>query len=248
MPKSSKRSKSSSKDRKKEKSKTPKREEPVEEVVEEVVETPVVEKTKSDKKKKSKTTTPAPEVSTETVSEAVTETSADGKRQRRVVTKESVLEDFDQFLQEVEAEIAALREPDAKKNKNTGARFARLVSKRVKGLRADANRVMRNRKQSNRPKNTSSGFMKPVQISSEMSKFTGWEPDVPRSRVDVTKFLCEYIKEKDLQNPEDRRIIRPDNTLNALIKLKGEDLDKPLTYYTMQRGIQHHFTNVGLDA
>ena len=120
----------------------------------------------------------------------------------------------------------------------------RALGKRVKGIRNDASRVMKTRKQSTRPKNTSSGFMKPVQISSEMAKFTGWEPDVPRSRVDVTKYLCQYIRDHDLQNPEDRRIIRPDNQLKTLLNLQNQDNEKnPLTYYSLQKSIQHHFTN-----
>jgi upstream activation factor subunit UAF30 len=252
MPKASKRSKSSTKDRSKkdkseksEKTKPSKKEEEIieveEEVVEEeVVETPVVT-TKVKKDKKTAVTSDA--VSTETVDESkTTEVEVDGKRQRRVVTKESVLDDFDQLLKEVEAEIEALRNPDAKKTKSKGVKFIRMVGKRVKGIRNDAGRVMRTRKASTRPKNTSSGFMKPVQISQEMAKFTGWEPDVPRSRVDVTKYLCQYIREKDLQNPADRRIIRPDSELKSLLKLQDESKD-PLTYYSLQKSIQHHFTS-----
>jgi len=252
MPKASKRSKSSTKDRSKkeksaksEKTKPSKKEEEIieevvveEEVVEEEVdeEVPIVEKkVKKDKKAVVEETT------TETVEEA-SPTEVDVKRQRRVVTKESVLDDFDQLLKEVEAEIEALRNPDAKKTKSKGVKFIRMVGKRVKGIRNDAGRVMRTRKASTRPKNTSSGFMKPVQISQEMAKFTGWEPDVPRSRVDVTKYLCQYIREKDLQNPADRRIIRPDSELKSLLKLQDES-KHPLTYYSLQKSIQHHFTN-----
>jgi chromatin remodeling complex protein RSC6 len=247
MPKASKRSKSSSKDRsKKDKSKSSRKEEVVEEVVEEVIDKQVekpVEKTVTEKKpKKEKKDTVEKTASAEaTTSEPV---EGDGKRQRRVVTKESVLEDFDQLLKDVEAEVEALRNTDAKKTKSKGVKFMRAVGKRVKGLRNDASRMMKTRKQSTRPKNTSSGFMKPVQISSEMAKFTGWEPDVPRSRVDVTKYLCQYIRENDLQNPEDRRIIRPDSQLKSLLNLQGQDSEKnPLTYYSLQKSIQHHFTN-----
>jgi len=272
MPKANKRSKSSSKDRsKKEKSdklKTSKPEDIIEKVVEEVVdeiieevvveEVPVLEKKqkskKSSKSAKGADATPAKAVVADAgdaadapaVEDADTPTvdtvTVDGKRQRRVVTKESVLEDFDLLLKEIETEVEALRNPDAKKTKSKGVKFTRMVGKRVKGLRNDAGRVMRTRKVSTRPKNTSSGFMKPVQISSEMADFTGWEPDVPRSRVDVTKYLCQYIREHDLQNPEDRRIIRPDSQLKSLLKLQDSEKN-PLTYYSLQKSIQHHFTN-----
>ena len=127
MPKASKRSKSSSKDRSKkdrsEKSKTSKKDELVEEVVEEVPVTtqPVVEKKKKDKKataSETKDVKPESENVTADKSESADgEVSVDGKRQRRVVTKESVLEDFDQLLKDVEAEVEALRNPDSKKTK-----------------------------------------------------------------------------------------------------------------------------------
>ena len=85
--------------------------------------------------------------------------------------------------------------------------------------------------------------MKPVQLSKEMAQFTGWDPTELKSRLDVTKYICEYIKEKQLQNPEDRRIIKPDNKLQNLLKLTGNSDEPPLTYYTLQKNIQHHFTS-----
>ena len=82
--------------------------------------------------------------------------------------------------------------------------------------------------------------MKPVSLSKEMCKFTGWEKDCPKSRVDVTKFICKYIREKELQNPSDRRIILPDDKLKKLLSIDGSESD-PLTYYSLQKKIQHHF-------
>ena len=225
MPKASKRSKSNNKERSK---KEPK----------EVKETKKITEPKKATKVKEEKPIEQPTV-------AEPETVEDGtKRQRRVVTRDSILEDFDSLLGSLGEEIEALRSADPKTKKTKGVKFLRTVVKQVKGLRGDAARVMRARKQSNRPKNTSSGFMKPVQISGEMAKFTGWEPDVPRSRVDVTKYLCQYIREKDLQNPSDRRIIKPDGPLTQLLNLKDVDTEKnPLTYYSLQKSIQHHFKN-----
>ena len=242
MPKQNKRSKSSARDAKKKERKDKKdKPEPVkEDIVEEtIVETPIKES------KKNRTKESTPEV-TETV-EDTTEVTENGKRQRRVVTKESVLTDFETLLSDLEREIESLRDTnakDTKARKAKGVKFLKSVTKNIKTLRNDASRVMRTRKQSTRPKNTSSGFMKPVQISPEMAKFTGWEPDVPRSRVDVTKYLCQYIRENDLQNPEDRRIIRPDSQLKTLLNIKDGSKD-PLTYYSLQQSIQHHFPGNG---
>jgi hypothetical protein len=67
-----------------------------------------------------------------------------------------------------------------------------------------------------------------------------------RSRVEVTKFICDYIKSNNLQNPQDRRQIVPDSKLCKLLDFKpvkdGKDKDgKALTYYYLQQKIQPHF-------
>jgi len=56
------------------------------------------------------------------------------------------------------------------------------------------------------------------------------------SRVDVTKAICNYVKEKNLQNPADRRQFTPDEKLATLLGVK-----EVITYYTLQKHIQKHF-------
>jgi len=85
-----------------------------------------------------------------------------------------------------------------------------------------------------------SGFMSPVRISREMSMLAGWDPSELKSRVDVTKFICNYVKDRDLQNPEDRRQILPDHQLTRLLNYNRNN-DGPLTYFSLQRKIQPHF-------
>jgi len=161
------------------------------------------------------------------------------KRTRRVVDRESVVRDFDNLLQTLEDHVEQLRSTDAKSRKNTGVKFVKSLTKSLRTLKKDTEKAMKMKRKTNRAKNTTSGFMKPVKISDEMIKFTGWDADAPKSRVDVTKFICNYIKEKDLQKPEDRRVILPDAKLKKILKHEeGENL----TYYSLQKKIQHHFT------
>ena len=162
------------------------------------------------------------------------------RRTRRVIDRESILRDFDAVLKAIDDEVQDLRSSDTKSRKTTGVKFLRSTSKTLRTLRSDAARVIKQRKPSTRPRNTTSGFMKPVSLSREMCKFTGWEKDCPKSRVDVTKFICKYIREKELQNPSDRRIILPDDKLKKLLSIDGSESD-PLTYYSLQKKIQHHF-------
>ena len=88
-------------------------------------------------------------------------------------------------------------------------------------------------------KNVNSGFLKPVLLSKEMSDFIGTKQNELKSRVDVTKFLCKYIKDNQLQDEKDRRCILPNKALKALLNYK--DTEKPLTYYRIQTYIKHHF-------
>jgi chromatin remodeling complex protein RSC6 len=100
------------------------------------------------------------------------------------------------------------------------------------------------KKVTTRRNNTNSGFLKPVQISKELAKFTGWDQNELRSRVDVTKYICNYIKEKNLQDPADKRNIRveDDGNLKKLLKYDGKD-KKPLTYYRLQTYLKGHFNS-----
>ena len=88
--------------------------------------------------------------------------------------------------------------------------------------------------------NVNSGFLKQVAISKEMAKFIGCSSSELKSRVDVTKHICAYIKENNLQNPKDKREILPDAKLKKLLRV--EKGDAPLTYYRVQSKLKPHFS------
>lgn len=88
-----------------------------------------------------------------------------------------------------------------------------------------------------------SGFQKPVQISAEVAKFTGWDVSEPKARVEVTNFVCEYIKKHSLQSPTDKRIIVADQKLSQLLEYDASR-DGDLTYATIQKLLAKHYTAV----
>lgn len=183
------------------------------------------------KSKKTKVVEVVPEVVPEP--EVIEETPT--TKQRKVVDRDSVLEDFDSLIAAVEAEIESLRQ----NSKGTGnVKFLRSLNKNIKVLRTHTSRVMK-KKKTERKNTTTSGFLKPVTISSEMAKFTGWDAKDPRSRVEVTKYICDYIKEHDLQNPSDRREIRPDAKLQKLLGVSNDGT--ALKYYSLQTHLKKHF-------
>lgn len=58
-----------------------------------------------------------------------------------------------------------------------------------------------------------SAFMRPVQLSSELTVVVG---QGPMPRTEVTKRLWDYIKKHNLQDPNNKRNIRPDEKLSKL--------------------------------
>ena len=162
------------------------------------------------------------------------------KRTKRVVDKDSILTDFDSLLTTIESQMSTLREAKAKCP--IAIKDLRGLQKQVRQLKTDVNRQIRNKRKPSGERSVNSGFMKPVGVSKEMCKFAKWQEGELHSRVDVTKFICGYVKENDLQNPKDRRQIIADNKLRGLLKLSSTDKE-PLTYYSLQRHIQQHFVS-----
>lgn len=69
-----------------------------------------------------------------------------------------------------------------------------------------------------RNQNQNSGLLKPVIISEEMARFANWRKDELHSRVDVTKVICVYVKNRQLQEPTNKKTILPDESLKNLLR------------------------------
>ena len=82
-----------------------------------------------------------------------------------------------------------------------------------------------------------SALTRPLKISSELLSFLGMSPGTLMSRVEVNKGLMSYVKENDLQNPEDRRLVIPDKKLNILL---GYPDDK-VRLVGMSKFLKRHF-------
>jgi chromatin remodeling complex protein RSC6 len=118
----------------------------------------------------------------------------------------------------------------------------------------------------------STGFAEPVVVSDELYAFllktkatmkdTTFTPSsqeeydnwpripvktgIPVARTDVTSHLSKYIKEHNLQNPNERREIVPDAALKKLFSepvenSKSDPSKKVYTYLKLQTYVNHHF-------
>jgi upstream activation factor subunit UAF30 len=120
--------------------------------------------------------------------------------------------------------------------------LSKLLKDLEKGLKKAKNKAQKLGKSrgNSQPSGNQSGFQKPVHISAEVAAFTGWNVDEPRARVDVTNFICEYIKANKLQDPKDGRVILADEKLSNLLQYSA-DRDGKLTYATIQRLLAKHY-------
>jgi len=83
-----------------------------------------------------------------------------------------------------------------------------------------------------------SGFAKPTKISEELCKFMLKDEGTEVARTEVTQFIIKYISENKLQNPENRKIIVPDEPLSELLGIKD---DEEVNYFNLQKFMNKHF-------
>ena len=116
----------------------------------------------------------------------------------------------------------------------------------LKTLRRDVVRVVKkNTKRKRTPltdeekaKRAPSGFAKPTLISDQLCTFLGKPVGSQVARTEVTKFLASYIKEHQLQDTQNKKVIVPDANLEALLNC---DKSTELTYFTIQKYMKDHF-------
>ena len=77
-------------------------------------------------------------------------------------------------------------------------------------------------------------FMKPMTISSELSKIVGKGP-LPRTQ--VVKKIWDYIKKHKRQAPDDKRNIIPDEKLAKVFGSK-----KAINMFEMQKKLNQHLS------
>merc|ERR1711892_182742 len=61
-----------------------------------------------------------------------------------------------------------------------------------------------------------SGLTKPLKLSAELATLVGAKKDEKLSRPEVVKRLWAYIKEKKLQDPENKQFFKPDKIMEPI--------------------------------
>ena len=131
------------------------------------------------------------------------------------------LQSFRTMANELMADVRKLQ-----KNVNKNIKDSKKKQKRKRNLNPDVKRAP-------------SGFAKPTKISDSLCNFLGVPSGTEMARTEVTKYLTKYIKEHQLQDQANKRIINCDSKLTSLLNVKPTD--DAVTYFNLQRFMKPHF-------
>ena len=108
----------------------------------------------------------------------------------------------------------------------------KTVKKEIKQHKRDAT------KKQSKGNRKPSGFAEAAPISNDLCDFMGKNHGTNMARTEVTKFICNYIRQNSLANNENKREIKPDNKLKSLL---GTEDGTIITYFNIQRYMNKHF-------
>lgn len=108
----------------------------------------------------------------------------------------------------------------------------KTVKKQMKQLEREA------QKNKNKGNRKASGFAVPSKISNVLCKFMGKPEGTEMARTEVTKYIIQYIKNNNLPDKDNKKVIKPDNALKSLLNVKATD---EVTYFNLQKYMNKHF-------
>ena len=134
---------------------------------------------------------------------------------------------------------------------DTLAKTSKSLTVEMKALTKDVNklRVSKAGKKQKRVVNPDTprklgALEKPVPISEELAEFLGLTKGEMYSRQQVTQGVNKFVKDNDLQNPENRRYILLESEAGLKLKSLLRDPDQPLTFFNIQRYLKVHYPKV----
>ena len=113
----------------------------------------------------------------------------------------------------------------------------KILQKEVSRERKESKKKESKIKKKSDKKKSPSGFAKPSPITPELSIFLGIPLGENIARTDVTSKVIAYVKDHNLQNPQDKRSINPDEKLKNLL----QPGDLQITYFNLQTHLKKHF-------
>ena len=122
------------------------------------------------------------------------------------------------------------------------AALVKELNSELKSLKKRVDKEMKQsakkRKKTSSAKRAPSGFAKPTRISGELCDFLGKPKGTEMARTEVTKLLTQYVRDHNLQDPNNKRTIVPDARLKKLLNVGANDT---VTYFNLQKHMKPHF-------
>jgi chromatin remodeling complex protein RSC6 len=153
-------------------------------------------------------------------------------KKKKEVSVSELDTNFEELLKGVEGEMSA------HKDSGSNVKYLKTLAKSLKQLKVVALKAAAGKKKVKKEMsaNSNNGFTKEVVVSKEMREFAGLKDGEMISRINVTKAVNKYIKDNNLQNPNNKREILPDSKLASLLGTKD-----PITYFNIQKPLQKHY-------
>ena len=114
----------------------------------------------------------------------------------------------------------------------------KVLQKEVLKERKESKKKEVKHKKKSDKKKSPSGFAKPSSVSAELANFLGIAPSEQIARTEVTSKVISYIKEHNLQNPEKRKEIIPDEKLSMILQAGPTDI---IQFFNLQTYLKKHF-------
>lgn len=116
----------------------------------------------------------------------------------------------------------------------------KILHKEVLKERKNLNKKITKNNKKKKKRNSLSGFAIPTKISKELATFLNIDENEKISRTSVTSLTCKYVKDNNLQNPDNKKIIIPDDKLKTLFAGYLSD-DTQLEFFNIQSYLKYHF-------
>ena len=120
------------------------------------------------------------------------------------------------------------QQDDIKKMIKTVKTIRKEYNKQVKVFNREIKLASKKKKDKDAPKREPTGFNKPSTISKELANFLNVDEKILIARTEVTKRITTYIRENDLRDKNNKRIILPNKKLQGLFTKLDNDTIKEM--------------------
>ena len=214
-----------------------------------VVKTKKKSKSKSSKKKTKKVKktspkkTPSPAPAPAPAPEPVPEqTTVSEPKQTTVPTPDPIASLDDTTIDETIASVVTRMTElmaQMKALQSTVKGLTKLVKKERQAKSKKLNRTLNELRKKTNKKRKPSGLAKPTLLSNSLCDFLDLPHKSEEARTSVTKKINAYIAANNLQNPDKKKEILPDDKLEGILQTGGQ----VLTYTNLQTFLNKHFAN-----